>query len=76
MSDHPAHEIRVGNVRATIWRNSKPHSVWYSVSIERRYRQEETWKTSNSFGADELPLVCKAAEMAYGWIWKAGSETQ
>jgi hypothetical protein len=66
----PVHEIKLVRIRASIWTNrGQRQDVWYSVSITRRYRNGETWKDTTSFGRDDLPLVVKAAEMAYAWIW-------
>ena len=76
MSAHnrPVHEIRLAQVRASIWRNQcNGNRDWYSVSISRVYRDGEVWKDSTSFRRDDLPLLAKAAEMAYAWIWSAGS---
>ena len=68
--DRPIHEIRLGRIRASIWANqSQRNGNWYSVSIVRTYREEEVWKDSSSFSRDDLPVVVKAAEMAYAWIW-------
>ena len=66
----PAHEIKLAQIRASIWANQgQREDVWYSVSISRVYRDGDTWKDTASFGRDDLPLVVKAAEMAYAWIW-------
>ena len=76
MSTHnrPVHEIRLAHVRASIWINQGNGSRrWYSVSMSRVYRDGDVWKDSTSFGRDDLPLVAKVAEMAYAWIWGAGS---
>lgn len=68
--NRPVHEIKLGRIRASIWTNeSNRHDVWFNVSISRLYRDGEEWKTTTSFGRDDLPLVSKAAEMAYAWIW-------
>ena len=68
--NRPVHEIKLGRVRASIWTNeSDRQDVWYSVSISRLYRDGDDWKTTTSFSRDDLPLVSKAAEMAYAWIW-------
>lgn len=54
----------------SIWTNeSDRQDAWYSVSISRLYRDGDDWKTTTSFGRDDLPIVSKAAEMAYAWIW-------
>ena len=74
MSTHnrPVHEIRLAQVRASIWSNQANGSRrWYSVSISRVYRDGDVWKDTTSFGREDLPLVAKAAEMAYAWIWSA-----
>lgn len=67
----PVHEVRLGNVRASIWANDGRHGVWFTVSFSRLYRQAGEWESTTSFGRDELPLVAKAADMAYAWIWNA-----
>ena len=73
--NRPIHEIRLGRVRASIWMHSgNGQSNWHSVSITRLYQEREKWKTSTSFGRDDLPVVSKAAEMAYAWIWKTKRE--
>jgi hypothetical protein len=70
LGNRPVHEIKLGRVRASIWSNeSDRQDVWFSVSISRLYRDGNEWKTTTSFGRDDLPLVSKAAEMAYAWIW-------
>jgi hypothetical protein len=68
--NRPVHEIRLGRIRASVWTNeSTGQDVWFNVSISRLYRDGNEWKTTTSFGRDDLPLVAKAAEMAYAWIW-------
>ena len=79
--NRPIHEIKLGRIRASIWTNeSDRNDTWFNVSTARVYRDEDQWKTTTSFGRDDLPLVAKAAEMAFAWIWNtkgqphAGSE--
>ena len=70
-SNRPIHEIKLGRIRASIWTNETERlDLWFNVSISRVYRDGDQWKTTTSFGRDDLPLVSKAAEMAYAWIWK------
>jgi len=70
--NRPVHEIKLGRIRASIWTNhSDRQDVWFNVSISRCYRDGDEWKTTTSFGCDDLPLVSKAVEMAYAWIWNA-----
>jgi hypothetical protein len=69
--NRPVHEIKLGRIRASIWTHEgNGQGAWYSVSITRLYRDRDEWKTATSFGRDDLPVVSKAAEMAYAWIWR------
>ena len=73
--NRPVHEIKLGRIRASIWRNeSDRQDIWFNVSISRVYRDGEQWKQTTSFGRDDLPIVAKAAEMAYAWIWSTKGE--
>ena len=75
-SQGPIHEIKLGRIRATIWGNrTNRQTLWYSVTVSRKYRDGEQWKETTSFGRDDLPLLSKAVELAYGWIWKQTSQS-
>ena len=69
-SDRPVHEVRLGKVKAAIWRNETDLGARYSVTISRIYKTESGWESSGSFGRDELPLVGKVADMAHSWIYQ------
>ena len=64
----PAHEIRLGRIKATIWANQGDNGTWFNVTLSRNYKDGEEWKSSASFGRDELLTVAKAADMANTWI--------
>ena len=67
----PAFEFTLGRIRTAVWPNQSADSdVWYNVTIRRLYMGEKGWRDANSFRRDELPIVSKAADMAYDWIWK------
>ncbi len=68
--DRPVHEVRLGKVKAAIWRNDTESGVRFSVTISRIYKTDNGWETSLSFGRDELPLVGKVADMAHTWIYQ------
>jgi hypothetical protein len=66
----PIHEFRFGRIKTTIWANhSASGEVWFNVQFGRLYLESGEWRESTSFGRDELPLVSKAADMAFAWIW-------
>ena len=66
----PAHEIKLGKIRATIWANDSEDGIWFSVSVARSYKVDSNWKESTSFSRDDLPIAVKALELAYSWIWR------
>lgn len=68
----PAHEVRIGLVKAAIWANPTEDGVRHNVTFERCYRQNEEWKSTTSFGRDHLLKLAKVAEEAHSWITKQG----
>ena len=66
----PVHEVRLGKVKAAIWRNESDNGVRFCVTFARIYKTEQGWESSASFGRDELPLVAKVADMAHTWIYQ------
>jgi len=75
ISQKPAHEIRLGSIRATIWANQYGEINRHTVKLSRSYkdRDGDTWKTTESFGHDDLPKVMLAVQKAYEWIFTASS---
>ena len=69
-SNKPIHEVRLGRVKAAVWENTTPNGVRHNVTVQRIYRDAEEWKTSDSFGRDDLPLLSKVADMAHSWIFQ------
>ena len=56
----PAHEVRLGRVKAAIWGNDSEHGVRYSVSVARVYEDGQgRWQTSESFGRDDLLTLAR-----------------
>lgn len=65
MTDNrPAHVIRYGTIRVTIWENG---SFW-DVVPARIYKADGAWRDSNSFGEFDLTLLGKAILDAHSWI--------
>jgi hypothetical protein len=64
----PVHEIRVRDLKASVWVNAAKDRTWFSVSITRRYEEHGQWRESHSFNHGDLPIVAKLAEMAFAWV--------
>ena len=66
----PADEIRIGRIKATIWMNTtEDGQARYSVVFSCLYRDGEQWKTTHSFGRNDLLLLAKVADLAHTRIW-------
>ncbi|ADB19092.1 conserved hypothetical protein [Pirellula staleyi DSM 6068] len=64
----PIHEIRLGSVKAAIWENRSEHGTRFNVTLVRLYKDEDQWKSSDSFGRDDLLLLAKVADQVHSWI--------
>jgi hypothetical protein len=71
----PAHEIRLGRIKATIWANDSENGIRHNVTLTRIYKEGEEWKKSGSFGREDLPLVMKVADLAHTWIYEQGNDS-
>ena len=61
----PVTEVRFGNIRAAIWKNEGGSGPWYNVTFTRCYREGSDYKTSASFGRDDLLTLAKVADIAH-----------
>jgi hypothetical protein len=66
----PAHEIRLGAVKATIWENETTNGKRHNVTVAKLYKDGDEWKRTDCFGRDDLPLVSKVADHAHTWIFE------
>ena len=64
----PAHEVRLGNIKATIWMNNTGQGPKYNTQFERSYLDEQEWKSSDSFGRDDLLTIGFVAQESLRWI--------
>jgi hypothetical protein len=71
----PAHEIRIGRVKATVWANLTDDGIRHNVKVACLYKNEQGWQTTNSFGRDDIPLLIKVLVRAHDWMYET-SESQ
>ena len=68
----PVHEVRLGAIKAAIWANETEKGVRHNVTFQRLYKEGDGWRSSDSFGRDDLLLVAKVANLAHTWIYEQG----
>ncbi|MEQ8850053.1 hypothetical protein [Botrimarina sp.] len=64
----PLHEVRVGTIKASVWRRSAASPC--SVGITRLYRDGRQWKESSRFAHEDLPAIRLALDLAYEWLFE------
>ncbi|HRA90453.1 MAG TPA: hypothetical protein PK992_20345 [Planctomycetaceae bacterium] len=70
----PAHEIRLGRIKAAIWENETQNGTRHNVKVTRLYKDGNTWKDSDSFGRDDLLVVAKVLDLAHSWIFQQNAD--
>ena len=67
----PTEEVRIGAIKAAIWQNQvKDGGVRYNVTFGRLYRTDDgEWKTTTSFGRNDLLVLAKLADLAHTRIF-------
>ena len=70
----PIHEVRIGAIKAAVWRNDTEVGIRHNVTFSRLYKDGEKWKSTDSFGRDDLLLVSKVADQAHSYIHQQEQE--
>ena len=70
----PVASVRLGTIRASIWKNDSKNGARYNVTFDRSYRDsEENFCSSDTFGRDDLLTVAKVADLAHSKIFELQS---
>ena len=78
LKERPTHEVRIGAIKGAIWRNETTGGVRYNVTFSRLYKDKEDdqWKSTDSFGRDDLLVLSKVADVAHTWIFQQSQERE
>jgi hypothetical protein len=66
--NRPVHEVRLGFVKASIWENTSNDVTRMNVTIQKFYKDGDQWKSTESFGRDDLLVLAKVVDRAHSWI--------
>ncbi|MGA2787489.1 MAG: hypothetical protein ABSF60_08175 [Verrucomicrobiota bacterium] len=70
----PTHEVRLGAIKAAVWRNETETGARFNVKLSRIYKDSDTWKSTDSFGRDDLLQAAKVLDMAHSYIHQQEQE--
>ncbi len=68
MSDKPAKKFRIGYVTATVWKNEGSERPFYSVTVERTYKDGDELKNTGSMNHGDIQNAIKVLERAEEFI--------
>jgi hypothetical protein len=67
----PVHKVRLGTIESAVWENKLSEGKpYYKVTFCRNYKDGDEWKTTESFGRDDLLVLAKVADQTHSWIFE------
>ena len=66
----------MGRIKAAIWQNETDNGIRYNVTVARLYKDGESWKQTESFGRDDLPVLAKVSDQAHTFIFQKQQESE
>ena len=70
----PVAQVRIGSIKAAIWKNDNGNAARYNATFQRLYKQGDEWKSTESFGREDLLLLAKVADLAHTRIYELQEE--
>ncbi len=65
----PKMKFSAGGIQVAIWENTtKEGKAYNTVSLDKRYKVGEQWKSTNSMKVNELPKAILALQRAYEYL--------
>ena len=72
----PVAEVRIGRVKAAVWPNETEGRTRHNVTFSRLYRDGAEWKSTQSFGRNDLLVLAKVANQAHSRIFELQQEEE
>lgn len=70
----PTAEVRIGQIKAAIWKNDTDAGTRFNVTVTRLYKEDEEWKYSEIFGRNDLLMLAKVLDRAHDRIYELQTE--
>ena len=65
----PVKKFRIGNVTVNVWENEGPEHKFYTVDIQRRYKNDDDeWRNTTSLNHGDVLNVAHLLTRANAWI--------
>ena len=72
----PVETFRLRGISASIFENKSEDgkTTFHKVSLQRTYRQDDEWKTTQSLSRDDLPIAALLLHKAWEFILQVESK--
>jgi hypothetical protein len=75
-NNSPLKTFRAGQIKATVWakqmdiktKDGNKEITVYTTTVDKSYKKDDKWMTTNGFNRDELPKVAAVTQKAYEFI--------
>lgn len=61
----PVEKLKIGLLTAAIWENVTEQGKFYNVTFDRRFNSKDGWKSTRSYGLDDLLAQAKLTDRAH-----------
>jgi len=62
----PAKKFRAGGIKANVWKNAGETGEYYTVSLERSYKDKQgNWKSTSTLRVNDIPRAALVLEEAF-----------
>ncbi len=67
-NNRPVHQVRIGRIKAAVFENgdNAPRKVQFAAL----YKDGETWKGSQGFSREDLPLLANVADQVHTVLYE------
>ena len=72
----PISEVRIGRVKATIWRNGTDEQPSTTSPSRGSTKRAIKWQSTQSFGRNDLLVLAKVADLAHTRIFELPAEAE
>ena len=72
----PVTEVRIGRVKAAIWQNETEGRKRHNVTFSRLYKDGDGWKSTQSFGRNDLLVLAKVADQAHSRLFELSQKEE
>lgn len=70
----PVAKVKQGLIEASIWKNETPNGARYSITFAKHYKKDDKWKSTTSFGPDDLAALAHVVGLAHNRVFQLTQE--